>query len=150
MSILSKTATNKYLTFLLDQEFYALSINSVQEVLEYMPITKVPRSQDYMLGVINVRGNAIPVMDLRIKLGLGSAKQTVDTCFVIVELIIDGEQTTIGALVDRVEEVIELEKDDILPPPKMGTKIKYNFIKVLGKKDERFFFILEKAFNYWL
>ena len=137
--------TNQYLTFVLDQELYALSIAHVQEVLEYMPITKVPGTQDFMLGVINVRGHAVPVVDLRLKFDLNIGEQTVDTCIIIVEVEIEKEKTTIGALVDGVEEVLELDAEKIEQPPRLGTKIDTEFIYGIGKVEDKFAIVLDIA-----
>ena len=137
------TMANQYLTLLLDGDLYALEIASVQEVLEYMPITKVPRTQDFMRGVINVRGHAVPVVDLRLKFGMEAAEKTVDTCIIIVEVDMDGEKTTMGALVDGVEEVLEMEPGNIEPPPKLGTKINTRFMKGIGKLEENFVIMLD-------
>ncbi len=142
MSDTTDTMSNQYLTFKLDGDFYALSIASVKEVLEYMQITRVPRTQEYMRGVINVRGNAVPVVDLKLKFGMDKTEQTLDTCIVIVEVDLDGEFTTIGAMVDGVEEVLEIDPSKIEPPPKLGTKIHSKFMKGIGKLEEQFVIIL--------
>lgn len=135
--------TNTYLTFYLDQELYGLSIQNVQEVLEYTPITKVPRTAHFMLGVINVRGHALPVVDLRRKFGLPEAETNVDTSILITEVDIEGESTTIGALVDGVEEVLEIPPEQIEDPPKLGSQIASRFIRGIGKLEERFVILLE-------
>ncbi len=135
--------TNTYLTFYLDRELYGLNIQNVQEVLEYTPITKVPRAAHFMLGVINVRGHALPVVDLRRKFGLPEAETNVDTSIVITEVDIDGETTTIGALVDGVEEVLEIPPEQIEDPPKLGGQIASRFIRGIGKLEEHFVIMLD-------
>jgi purine-binding chemotaxis protein CheW len=107
-----------------------------------MTITRVPRTQEYMRGVINVRGHAVPVVDLKLKFGMSKTEKTLDTCIVIVEVELDGEFTTIGALVDGVEEVLEMDPGRIEPPPRLGTKIHSRFMKGIGKLEEQFVIIL--------
>lgn len=134
---------DQYLTFTLGDEVFALNIGKVREVLDYLTITKVPRMPEFLRGVINLRGNVVPVIDLRYKLGMGRIEQSVDTCIVIVEIMIDNEMTHIGALADSVKEVIALEPDQISPPPKLGIKIDNEFIKGMGRQDEKFLMILD-------
>ncbi|MFP4037242.1 MAG: chemotaxis protein CheW [Desulfobacteraceae bacterium] len=135
--------SNQYLTFTLGEEDYALEINKVSEVLDYMKITRVPRMPPFLRGVINLRGNVVPVIDLRLKLGMGSIQRTVDTCIVIVEVDMDGETVHMGALADSVKEVIALDPEQIVPPPKFGVQLKTEFIKGMGRQDEDFLIILD-------
>jgi purine-binding chemotaxis protein CheW len=134
---------DQYLTFTLDDEVFALNIGKVREVLDYLTITKVPRMPEFLRGVINLRGNVVPVIDLRYKLGMGAIEQSVDTCIVIVEIMFDDEMTYMGALADSVKEVIALEPGQISPPPKLGIKIDNEFIKGMGKLDDKFLMILD-------
>ena len=143
MSEDSFNETNQYLTFKLDQEIFALSIAKVREVLDFTEITKVPKTPDFMRGVINVRGGVVPVMDLRVKFGMEPTPQTVNTCIIIVEILIEGEKTILGALADQVEEVLDLDPDQIEPPPRVGTGLRTEFIKGMGKRDEQFIIILD-------
>ncbi|MFO7766734.1 MAG: chemotaxis protein CheW, partial [Pelovirga sp.] len=133
----------QYLTFKLDQEIFALSIAKVREVLDFTEITKVPKTPDFMRGVINVRGGVVPVMDLRVKFGMEPTPQTVNTCIIIVEIIIEGEKTILGALADQVEEVLDLDPDQIEPAPRVGTGLRTEFIKGMGKRDDQFIIILD-------
>lgn len=137
------TSANQYLTFTLGDEFFALEIAKVREVLDYTTITHVPRMPQFLRGVINLRGNVVPVIDLKLHLGLGNIQRTVDTCIVIVELNLDGEEVLMGALADSVQEVIDLEPSDISQPPRIGTRLNTNFIKGMGKHDEKFIIILD-------
>ncbi len=135
--------STQYLTFTLGEEDFALDIATVREVLNYTTITRVPRMPQFLSGVINLRGNVVPVIDLRLKLGMSAIRKTADTCIVIVEIEVDGEMTQMGALADSVKEVIDLDPSQISPPPKLGTKLKSEFIKGMGKQDERFLIILD-------
>jgi purine-binding chemotaxis protein CheW len=135
--------TNQFLTFTLGEELFALDISSVREVLEYTTITKVPRTPEYIRGVINLRGRAVPVVDLRLKFGMPGTERTVDTCIIIVEVLLGGEQTVLGALADSVQEVMDIEPKDIEPAPKMGTTIKADFILGIGKHEDGFILLLD-------
>jgi len=133
----------QYLTFTLGEEDFALEIDRVREVLDYTTITRVPRMPEYLRGVINLRGNVVSVIDLRLILGMSAIEKTVDTCIVIVEIDINGEQMQMGALADSVKKVIDLDQSRISPPPKIGTKLNSQFIKGMGKQDEKFLIILD-------
>lgn len=136
-------ATSQYLTFKLDQELFAVDIGKVREVLEFNGMTKVPRTADYMRGVINLRGNVVPVVDMRLKLGLGETQKSVDTCVVISEIAVDGVPTVLGALVDSVQEVIDLDDNHLAPPPHLGSRVDAGVIRGMGKRDDRFIMILD-------
>ena len=133
----------QYLTFRLEDEVFALDITQVREVLDFTTVTKVPRTPDFMRGVINLRGSVVPVVDMRLKFGMSRTEQTVNTCIIIVEISLDGEKLVIGALADSVQEVIEIEPGHIEPPPRIGTRLNTEFIKGMGKRDEQFIIILE-------
>lgn len=135
--------TNQYLTFKLKDEVFGLAIGKVREVLDFTTITKVPRTPEYMRGVINLRGSVVPVVDLHLKFGLAQTEKTVNTCIIIVEIQMEGEITVLGALADSVQEVVELEPEQIEPAPKIGTKLNTEFIKGMGKRDEEFIILLD-------
>ncbi len=139
-----KTATvTQYLTFKLEDEVYATDITQVREVLEYSKVTKVPRTPDYMRGVINLRGRVVPVLDLKLRFGMTRTEQTVNTCVIIVEVNMDSDNMIIGALADSVQEVIEMDPSVIEPPPKIGTRLNTDFIRGMGKRDEQFVIMLD-------
>lgn len=143
MSVTEITNTRQYLTFKLGDEVFAIDVSKVREVLDFTTITKIPRTPDFMSGVINLRGNVVPVVDLRLCFEMSKTEKTVNTCIVVVEMLIEGEPTVIGALADSVEEVIDLEPDQIQPAPRMGTQIRTDFIKGMGKRDTQFIMILD-------
>jgi purine-binding chemotaxis protein CheW len=143
MSVASITETGQYLTFRLENETFALDISKVREVLDFTTVTKVPQTPDFMLGVINLRGNVVPVVDMRLKFGMSRTETTVNTCIIIVEIELEGETTVLGALADSVQEVLELPPDQIEPPPKIGTRLKTQFIKGMGHHGAQFIIILE-------
>lgn len=137
------TGSAQYLTFKLDDEVFALDISQVREVLDFTALTRVPRTPDFMRGVINLRGSVVPVVDMRLKFGMSKTEQTVNTCIIIVEINLDGEKLILGALADSVQEVIDLEPEQIEPAPRIGTRLNTEFIKGMGKRDEQFVIILE-------
>lgn len=137
------TETTQYLTFKLADELFALDIGKVREVLDFTTITKVPRTPDFMRGVINLRGSVVPVIDLRLKFGMAMAEMTVNTCVIIVEVELGEEKVVMGAMADAVQEVLDLAPDQIEPPPRIGTKLDTEFIKGMGKHAEQFIIILD-------
>ena len=143
MSVSSINGTRQYLTFQLGDEVFAIDVANVREILEFNSVTRVPKSPEYMRGVINLRGSVVPVFDMRLKFGMTGTERTINTCIVVVEVSYEGEDIIIGALVDSVQEVFELEADQIEPAPKIGTHLRTEFIKGMGKRDERFIIILD-------
>lgn len=135
--------TTQYLTFTLADEVFAVDVARVREILEMPSITKVPQVPDFMRGVINLRGCVVPVIDLRLKFGMEETAQTVNTCIIVVEVAMDGETTVLGALADSVQEVIEMEPSQIEAAPHIGTHLKTEFLKGMGKHNERFVMILD-------
>ncbi len=142
MNAESKAGSGQYLTFKLDREEFAIEILQVREVLDYTRITKVPRTPEFMRGVINLRGSVVPVIDMRMKFGMAKTEQQRDTCIIIVEMSLDDETLVIGALADSVQEVIELDAAEIEPAPKIGTRLNTDFIKGMGKRDDKFIIVL--------
>ena len=134
---------NQFLTFTLGREIFALDIGTVREVLELTTITRIPRTPPFMRGVINLRGHAVPVVDMRLKLGMSKGEDTVDTCIIIVEIDFEGEQTVMGALVDSVREVFEILPEAMEPAPRMGAAIRVEYIKGMARQNDEFIIILD-------
>ncbi|MCD8554477.1 chemotaxis protein CheW [Seleniivibrio sp.] len=130
------------LTFRLAEEVYGVDIMSVREVLDFSSVTKVPHTPDFMVGVINLRGNVVPVVDLKKKFRMGATERSVNTCIIIVEVQIDGESTILGALADSVQEVVEFEDNVIEDAPKIGTQLNTAFIAGMAKRESGFVIIL--------
>jgi purine-binding chemotaxis protein CheW len=143
MSVAGITETTQYLTFKLEDEVFAVDISKVREVLDFTTIAKVPRTPEFMRGVINLRGSVVPVVDMRLKFGMSRTEKTVNTCIIIVEVAVDNETTILGALADSVQEVMDLEPDHIEPAPKIGTRLNTEFIKGMGKHNDQFIIILD-------
>ena len=142
------TKTTQFLTFTLAEEVFAVDIGRVKEVLEYTPMTKVPRTPESMCGVINLLGSVVPVMDMRLKFGMPKTDTTVNTCIIILEVRAGedggGDTTTVlGAMADSVKEVMNLDPDQVEPPPKIGTNLRTDFIRGMGKQGDQFIIILD-------
>ncbi len=139
----SITETTQYLSFRLGEELFAVDVAKVREILDVIAITKVPQTPAYMRGVINLRGSVVPVMDLRQKFGLLPTERTVNSCIVVMEISHDGETMVLGSLADSVQEVLELGPEQIEPPPRIGARLKTDFIKGMGKVNDQFIIILD-------
>jgi len=135
--------TSQYITFKLGDELFAIDVAQVREVLELPPITSVPTAPAYMRGVVNVRGKAIPVIDLRTKFGLPHSQDTLNSRIVVMELELDGEPTVVGGVADSVHEVIELEAGQIEPPPRIALRWRTELIKGMGRRGDEFIIILK-------
>jgi purine-binding chemotaxis protein CheW len=132
-----------YLTFKLGDELFAASVGKVIEILEIPKITRVPRSPEFMRGVVNLRGNVLSVIDSRIKFGLPPVEDTVSTCIIVMTIQIDGQEMTMGLIADAVKEVVEIDKTSIQELPEIGSKYKSGFIEGMVKSDDQFIMILD-------
>ena len=123
----------KYLTFAIADEEYGLEILKVREIIGYMDITPVPQTPAYVKGVINLRGQVIPVVDLRTKLGMQQAQVTEETCIIVVEATRNGQKNDTGLVIDRVQEVLYISGEQIQETPEFGVSVNTDFILGLGK-----------------
>lgn len=137
------TDQTQYLSFHLAGEEYAVSILKVKEIIEYGTLTKLPQTPPSVRGVINLRGNVVPVVDLAIKFGMPQSPLTNRSCIVIVEVNLDGEPSVVGIIADSVSQVIDLPAGEILAPPAFGTRIKVDFLYGMGKSGNKFVLILD-------
>ena len=126
----------KYLTFALANEEYGLEILKVREIIGYMEITAVPQTPSYVKGVINLRGQVIPVVDLRAKFGMETTDTTEETCIIVVETGQEGRSFSTGIVVDHVEEVLDIAGEDIEEAPQFGSAVNTDFILGMGKIGE--------------
>ncbi len=138
-----------YLSFGIGNTAFCIHVEKVLNVIELMNITKVPHSPDYMLGVLNLRGEVLPVVDSRIKFGFPIIENTIQTCIIVLDISIQNEKTHIGMLVDEVFEVFEKNNNDLLPPPSLGNKFKSEFIKGVFKTNNDFvmYIDIDKVFS---
>jgi purine-binding chemotaxis protein CheW len=135
--------SNSYLTFRLGDETFGAHVSQVLNILDLTNITDVPKTPVYMKGVINLRGMVLPVIDARIKFGMSEKEYTSNTCIVVMDLDLDGETIHIGTIVDEVVSVIEIEENQIEPPPSIGNKYKSEFIYGMAKEEEDFIMLLD-------
>jgi purine-binding chemotaxis protein CheW len=123
----------KYLTFKLALEEYGLEILKVQEIIQMQAITRVPRTPEYVRGVINLRGKVIPVVDLRKKFMLDICTDTEKTCIIVVQISTQDNVVVMGIIIDEVKEVLDIKADDIENTPSFGSNISTDFILGMGK-----------------
>ncbi|WP_243358996.1 chemotaxis protein CheW [Fundidesulfovibrio terrae] len=135
--------TERFLTFTLAGELFAIAITSVREILDMAEITRIPQMPPAMRGVVNVRGAAVPVIDLRLRFGLEAAERTVNTRIIIVEISTGDDTITLGAVADSVKEVLELDAANIAPVPAMGVAVNTAFLRGIGKCNGRFILLLD-------
>jgi purine-binding chemotaxis protein CheW len=140
--------TTTFLSFKLNNELFAANVEKVLTILEMKPITMVPNSAPYMRGVINLRGNVLPVIDLRIKFGMPSTEFTDETCIIVLNVIIDEENVQLGILVDAVDEVLEIKDSEIEGSPTIGTKYKVEFIQGMYRLQQGFIMLLNIDFIF--
>jgi purine-binding chemotaxis protein CheW len=142
MSTDKKNTINSYLTFKLGDEFFAANVNKVLNILEMTKVTKVPKAPAYMKGVINLRGSVLPLVDTRIKFDMTETEFTTNTCILVLDININNESVHVGALVDSVQEVLEIDDSNVQPPPSIGTRYRSEFIDGVAKIEEEFVMIL--------
>lgn len=144
---LGKRLGGKYMTFQLAKEEYGLEILKVREIIGLMEVTRVPRTRDFVRGVINLRGKVIPVVDLRLKFGMAPCEPTEQTVIIVVQFSLEGGRPlTMGILVDQVLEVLSIDGAQIEPPPALGSaSLDSEFILGVGKHDKRIVFLLDIA-----
>src|SRR5574344_579252 len=133
----------KLLTFSLGTEGYGLSILKVKEIIGMLDITPVPKTPEFIKGVINLRGKIIPVIDLRLKFGMEEKEYNERTCIIVVEINLKNTQTLLGVVVDTVSEVVTIGSEQIEPAPEYGNSNSNNFILGIGKIKDRVVIILD-------
>ena len=143
MNTAEQLDTNQFLTFALSEDIFAIDVIMAKEVLDFANVTRVPQTPDFLLGVINLRGSVVPVIDMRLKFGMPAAEKTRDSCIIVVEIDIDGALVTVGAMADSVREVMDMTPDQIEPPPRIGTRLNTEFIKGMGNLGDKFVIILD-------
>lgn len=139
---MGNTYSGKYLTFTLGQEEYGLAILQVREIIGYMAVTEIPQTAYEMKGVLNLRGQVIPVVDLRLKFGMPEADVTDTTCIIVVEALKKGAKKQIGIIVDSVSEVVDIAEEAIEPPPEFGSSVDCSLIMAMAKMDSRIIVLL--------
>lgn len=126
----------KYLTFALSNEEYGLEILKVREIIGYIEVTAVPQTPPYVKGVINLRGQVIPVVDLRAKFGMETTEVTDETCIIVIEITQGSRKSSTGIVVDRVQEVLDIDGGEIEEAPQFGFSVDTDFILGMAKVGE--------------
>lgn len=138
-----KAKEGLYLTFGLDREVYGIEILTVQEIIGIIAVTSIPKTPDFVRGVINLRGQIIPVIDLRLKFGMTEIDDTERTCIIVVGVVSAGRAVTTGIIVDEVAEVTDISSDRIEPAPTFGTTVTTDFILGMGKVGDKVIMLLD-------
>jgi len=133
---------NKFLVFELSDEYYAVSVQATREIIRIMEITDVPKAPPFIKGVINLRGKIIPVIDLRIKFGLAEKQYDEKTCIIILEINEEEKSRPMGVIVDTVSEVLNIQDDEIAPPPEFNNQDQMDFLYGIGKIKDRIIWLL--------
>jgi purine-binding chemotaxis protein CheW len=133
----------QFVTLGIEQEVFGVPVESVLEILDMRPIFRIPEAPHYLLGLIDLRGRSIPVLDLRTKLGLPAVPATETTRIVVLEAEVASRTLVLGLVADRVFEVLALSADDIEPPPDIGVRWRSDYIRGVGHRDGRFVIILD-------
>ncbi len=141
--------SGQYLTFQLGEETFAFDVLRINEVLELTQITRIPGANESMIGVINLRGSVVPVVDLRKKLNMSEKDRSIETAIIIIDTEYGEGKVTLGVLVDAAKKVIMLDKSQLEPPPKVGMNLNIDYITAIGKQDNNFIILLnsDKIFS---
>lgn len=134
---------NTYLTFRLGSEHFAATIDKAVSILEMLPVTPVPRSPEYMKGVVNVRGEVLPIIDTRMKFGMSPMTLTKTSVIIVFSVDIAGEKAEVGALADEPGTVVDLHDNELTQAPSIGGKYKSELVKGTFKLDDRFILVLD-------
>lgn len=142
MSNDENNGVRRFLTLTLEEEYFALDISAVREILDMTDLTKVPQMPSYMPGLVDVRGMAVPVIDLRLKFGMEEGERTVNTRIVILEFGEGEDMSVVGAIADSVKEVLELDDSAIGPPPNISGS-KADFLAGISRHNDKFIMLLD-------
>lgn len=136
-------AVPQYLTLSLADEVYGMNILRVREIIEFDYVTSIPMMPEFIVGVLNLRGNVVPVVDLTNRFGGKPAVTTQRSCIIIAEVSPEDSKMDIGLLVDSVDKVVKISLEDIEPAPNFGVKIRSDFIEAMGKVNDDFIVLID-------
>ncbi len=134
---------NSYLSFDLGGEIFASNVKKVLSILKLSRITKIPNAPAYLKGVINLRGEALPVIDTRVKFGMPPCEFTINTCILVLDIAFNGKKFQVGALVDAVLEAMEIEDGNMKPSPSIGDKYQSDYITNMVQHNDQFIIVLD-------
>ena len=133
----------QYLTFLLSGEEYAISILRIKEIIGYDTVTSVPKTPKWIRGVINLRGNVVPVVDLAVRFGMSERPVTKTSCIIIVEWQLGSQNTLMGVMADAVSQVMDIAAGEIQPAPAFGTRVKVDYLQGMAQLGKKFALLLD-------
>jgi purine-binding chemotaxis protein CheW len=139
----TEQSVQQHLTFMIGGEEYAISLLKVREIIEYDTVTEIPKTPEWIRGVINLRGSVLPVIDLAVKFRQAPSVAGKMTCIVITEVECEGEATVMGIMADSVRQVIDLKPQEIEPPPAFGTRVKVDYLLGMARSGKKFCLILD-------
>jgi purine-binding chemotaxis protein CheW len=141
--------TKSFLSFKLGEENFTIPVMKIMEILEVPKITRVPQSPNFLVGVINLRGAVLPVIDSRIKFGMTPIEFTINTCILVLSIEVNDEMIEVGALVDSVSEVFELNSEDIKPVPTLASRYRSDYVQGMIHENDHFIMLLniDKVFS---
>ena len=139
---LSEEDMHKFLTFILGEKIFAVSIMKVKEIIEYGKVLTLPMMPDFICGAINLRGKVVPIIDLSSRLGGAASEVSRRTCIIVVEMKVEEKSMTVGVMVDSVSKVLDFQKSEIDEAPSFGGHIQTDFIQGMGKTADGFIIIL--------
>ncbi|NLK71647.1 MAG: purine-binding chemotaxis protein CheW [Clostridiales bacterium] len=132
---------DQYLTFILDKDYYGIDISNVKEIIGMQKITQMPQQPDYVNGVLNLRGRIIPTIDVRTRFRKEKIEYDERTCIIVVDV----QETMIGFIVDRVDEVITISPESISDPPRFNQDFKGRYVKGIAKIEDRIIMLLDSS-----
>lgn len=143
MDAVRVAAQAQYVTLGVDHEIFAVEVEKVREILDMRPIVRIPNAPSFLLGIIDVRGRSVPVIDLRLKLGLTARAVTEQTRIVVLEVDLEERALFMGLLADRVFEVTALDEQDLERPPELGVRWRSDYIRAIGRRNSAFVIIFD-------
>ena len=132
------TEKAQYVTLGVAEERFAVPVERVREILQVQPVARMPNAPPYFLGMIDVRGQGVPVVDLRLKLGLDAGRDSENTRIIVLQVVVEGRDLTLGLKTDRVFEITALDGDRLEPPPEIGTRWRSDCIAGIGRRNGTF------------
>jgi purine-binding chemotaxis protein CheW len=138
-------ATAQFVTLGVDREVFAVGVEAVREILDAGAIVRLPDAPAFLLGLIDVRGQAVPVLDLRVKLGLAAAPVTAHTRIIVLEVEIFDRRMVLGLMADRVFEVTHLDGGSVEPTPEIGVRWRSEYIRGIGRRGDSFVIVFDLA-----
>lgn len=144
MPVHAATATpEKFVTLGVGHEVFAIGVAAVREILDVQPVVALPNAPPFLIGIIDVRGDAVPVVSLRLKLGLGADVSTEHSRILVTEILAGDRRLVLGVVADRVFEVTELDESGIEAPPEIGTRWRSDYIRAIGRRQGRFVIVFD-------